>query len=165
MKLYEIANEYQMILSQLESGEITDEQFQEEVGGLTTSAEDKIKNVAYIIKTLQAEKEIIDTECKRLEKKKDAHENRIEWLRSYLSHEMERLHIDKVLNKPYFNVSLRDGKFKLNPATLNEVLVPDEYKLVNQVVKLDKKKILDEMLAGVVIPGAEVIREKYVEIR
>jgi Siphovirus Gp157 len=164
MRLYEIANEMQALLSELENNPDMPD-FESRMESINLKAEDKIKNVGYMIKTLQAEGEIIEQEYKRLEKKKRSNQAHIDWLRTYLAREMERLQITKVPNAPYFNINLREGKYKLNAHTLNEALIPSEYKSVSQVIKLDKSRLVDEMLAGVIIPGAELVRDNYVEIR
>ena len=163
MQLYELANQYQMLMFKLEEASSVDDALKAEIESIEATAEEKIKNKAIIVKLMENDIDLIDRELEKLKSKKKRLEDRVEWLKNDICINMQKMNVTSVKNKPYFNVNVKQGRFKVNP--VNEEIIPDCYKKIKQVISLDKIAMLDEMIEGVVIPGAELIRESYIEIR
>ena len=75
---------------------------------------------------------------------------------------MERCAISEI-KSPYFVIKLK--KCPISTEILDENSIPNDYKKVKEVVTIDKLKLKDEMLAGVVIPGAQLRQNNRLEIR
>ena len=164
MKLYEIANEYQNILEQTfdpETGEIN-EQAMARLDEVKTDIKEKGIAVASYIKNLDAERKAIEEAKKAMAEREARLNNRVTYLTNYLQSNMERCGI-KEISCPYFVIKLRN-----NPVSVDDFApdqIPDEYKRIVTEVKVDKKKIKEELLAGVVIPGATLRQNQRLEIR
>lgn len=164
MKLYEIANQFESVLNQavdIETGEI-DEQALLVMNELTASMEEKAVAIASYIKNLDADRKAIEEAKKAMADREKALKNKVDYLTSYLQSNMERCGISEI-NCPYFDIRL-----KKNPPSVDEIdfdVIPDEYKRSVTEIKLDKKKMLDEMKMGVVIPGAAIQQLTRLEIR
>lgn len=89
-------------------------------------------------------------------------EKRIKYLIEYLQSNMERCAISEI-KSPYFVIKLK--KCPISTEILDENSIPNDYKKVKEVVTIDKLKLKDEMLAGVVIPGAQLKQNNRLEIR
>ena len=162
-KLYELSNRYLQILNSLEDMDNLPDEVKIELDSIEESSEEKIKNYVKIIKILGHEINVIEEEYKKLAKKKKSLEKKIEYLKDRVLESMEIMGKSKIENKPYFNVNLKQGQWKVDVRPEDEEKIPVDYKKIS--VTLDRMKMREEMLEGVVIPGAKLIQEKYVEIR
>lgn len=166
MNLYKIANEYQDILAKTfdeETGEIN-----ENAVALLESAQHDLKSkgvaVASYIKNLEAERNAITEAKKQMAEREARLEKRAQYMTDYLRSNMERCGMTEI-SCPYFVV-----KLKKNPVSVmvdNEALLPPEYIRTKEVVtqSVDKVKIKEELLAGVIIPGAMLKQNLRLEIR
>lgn len=164
MNLYKIANQYQEILSNTfdqETGEIN-----ENAVALLEMAEHKVEEkgiaVASYIKNLDAERKAIEDAKKAMADREKALERRVEWLTNYLQSNMERCGINEI-KSPYFGIKLK--KCPLSVDIQDENIIPNDYKKTKEVVSIDKLKIKEEILAGVVIPGVALKQNNRLEIR
>lgn len=85
MKLYEIAADYAHLLHAVENGDIPEEAIADTLESITAMLDDKVDNIACVIKNLSAEAEAIDAEIKRLQDRKDEKKRRVENLKAYLA--------------------------------------------------------------------------------
>lgn len=164
MNLYSIANQYQEILDKTfddETGEVN-----ENAIALLEIVKDNIKDkgiaIASFIKNIDAEREAIEKAKKAMAEREARLDRRVSYLTSYLQSNMERCGIHEI-SCPYFVVKLKKCPISVDISNENEI--PDDYKKVKSVVSVDKMKIKEEILAGVIIPGATLKQNMRLEIR
>ncbi len=164
MNLYKIANEYQNILNESidnETGEILPQSL-DRLDEVTKSVEEKSIAVASYIKNLDAERKAIEDAKKSMADREKFLERRVEWLTNYLQSNMERCGISEI-KSPYFGIKLK--KCPISVDIQDENIIPKDYKKVKEITTLDKLKIKDELLSGVLIPGAALKQNNRLEIR
>ena len=159
MKLYELAQQYNALLEMSES--IDDITLKDTLDSIQEEIDDKAENIAKLIRSLQADTEVIKLEEKRLAERRKAIENRIENIKSYLQNELETAGIDKV-KRPTLTVSIANNP----PSVLveDESLIPSEY-MVPQPDKIDKRMLLSVLKEGEEIPGCSIQQTKGVRIK
>jgi Siphovirus Gp157 len=131
---------------------------------LADAFEDKAKQVAFVIKNLQAMADAVGAESDRMAERKKAMDNRIAGIKEYLRSNMERAAVTKI-ECPQFKISLRDNPPKVN--IIDEKAIPAEYIKTPEppLPYPDKKKIIDDWKQGVVIDGVEITKGNRVEIK
>ncbi|EAG6952144.1 siphovirus Gp157 family protein [Listeria monocytogenes] len=157
MKLYELTESYQNVLDIAEQLEA--ETLKDTLDAITESIEVKAENTAKVIKTVNAEIEVLDTEIKRMSSRKSTLKNNVESMKRYLKEELEKVGLDKVKGQ-HLTIRIQN-----NP---QGVLVEDESKLgaylVEQPKKLDRKAILADLKDGKEIDGAEIQQGRSLRI-
>ena len=164
MNLFEISNEYQAVLSETfdhETGEVNETSLAK-LDELTEKIEDKGVAVASFIKNLDAERKAVEDAKKAMAEREKSLERRAEWLTNYLQTNMERCGINEI-KSPYFIVKIK--KCPLSVDIQDEKLLPNDYKKVKEITTIDKLKIKDELLCGVIIPGARLKQNNRLEIK
>ncbi len=167
LKLYEITEKYQKVFQLLdeyydENGEMSEKALAklDEIG---EAMENKAIALASYIKNTDAERAAIEVAKKAMAEREARLDRKVTSLTDYLKSNMERCGISEITRSPYFAI-----KLKKCPASVDisdENALPDEYKKVKQVVSPDKIKMKEEMMAGVIIPGAALKYNMRVEIR
>ena len=164
MKLFEIANEYQSVLSEIydpETGEFNAIAF-EKLDNVIDDVKNKSIAVASYIQNLSAEKEAIANAKKAMAEREARLESRASFLTAYLQSNMERCGINEI-SCAYFAIKLK--KCPVSVDIVNESLLPPEYKKTKEVISIDKMKIKEELQAGVIIPGVGLKQNLRLEIR
>lgn len=163
MKLYEITNEYQSILSQLEHAEGEDRlPLLAKLDEIAEPLESKAINLAKYINNIRATSKSIDEEIERLVRMKKAVDQRESNMVEYLEFNMKRCNITKI-ESPLFKIQFQKTPPKVE--VINEDEVPAEYKKTKTEVSLDKLKIRDEMKVGVIIPGVQLVQSEKLVIK
>lgn len=165
MKLYEISREYEEILQDLydDEGNVNNQ-------ALTlleenkTAMEAKAIAIASYIKNMDAERSAIDKAKKDMANREKRYKKEIEGLQGYLLTALQRRGIQSV-KCPYFEIKVKKCPISVDDDTLDMNLLPDEYKRFKTEVSPDKIKIKDEMMAGVVVPGASLKQNLSLVIR
>lgn len=164
MKLYEITNEYLNVLNDVcneETGEIN-----EQALARLDEVKDDLKNkgvaIASFIENIEAEEKAIEEAIQKMQRRKKQLANQSEFLVSYLQTNMERCGINEI-SCPYFKVKLK--KCPVSVDVFDENSIPDDYKRRKEVISVDKIKIRDEILAGVIVPGAALRQNLSLVIR
>jgi hypothetical protein len=164
MNLYKIAQDYENILANTfdpETGEINENAIALlEIAKSTV--EEKSIAVASYIKNLDAERKAIEDAKKSMAEREKSLERRVEWLTNYLQSNMERCGISEI-KSPYFGIKLR--KCPISVDVQDEKIIPNDYKKTKEIVSIDKLKIKEEILAGVVVPGATLKQNNRLEIK
>lgn len=156
MKLYELTQEMEVLQRMLEQEDCDRESFDAAIASLNIEINAKISNIGLLVKSINADIFARDQVIAELVRKNKTDENRIEWLKSYLLH-----HVDKPVKTPLVTVSKQAGREKV----VITGDVPSDY-LIPQEPKQDKVAMLKDLKAGVVIPGAELGRgDDFVVIR
>nr|UVX80489.1 MAG: hypothetical protein [Bacteriophage sp.] len=167
MHLYEIDGRIAQVI---ENGFALDEETGEvftcdELEELEASREAKLEAVGLFIKDLDAEVAAFKAEERALTERRRARERRAEQLREYLASSM-RAHGDRKLETPRVRLSFRKST---STEITDERLVPDEFKTVETVVKIDKRRLgaaIDRAMAdGGAIEGAERVTRQSLIVR
>ena len=154
MNLYELSSNYVELLNcDLEIVADTLE-------SLEDAFKEKSVNIAYVIKNIEAENEIISNEIKRLQERKKVCENKKKYLKEYLYNSMQTTGITNI-KTPTITINIRK-----NPPSLdvkNEEEIPDSFYLIKRELK--RKEILDFIKNGGVIEGCEIKQGTSISIR
>jgi len=115
------------------------------------------QNMAALAKSMKDAEEKINARRKKLE-------DRIENIKSYIKHNMDRLQIHRI-SSPYLNIQIKN-----NPPSVrinNEDQIPSEYMVQPepQPMRPDKRKMLEDLKEGVVIEGVELVKTTRLEIK
>lgn len=164
MNLYEISNEYQVVLEESfdpDTGEINSNAI-EKLDDIKVSLEDKAISVASYIKNIEAEREAIEKAKKAMSDRESKLDKKSDYLTQYLQTNMERCGFSEI-KSPFFVIKLK--KCPVSTDIVDESMIPEEYKKMKEIVTIDRCKLKEEMLAGVVIPGASLKQKTRLEIR
>jgi len=158
MKLYEISDEMLRLV------EVDDETIdvQAELEALQMQFNDKAKNIAGLIRNLEAERNAVSDEANRLQNKAKALETRVEQIKAYLQSEMIRTGQD----------SIKAGIFKIRLQNSPQALIirdveaiPSDFKQEVREWKIDKLGILNHLRAtGEIISGVDITQNKHIRI-
>lgn len=162
MKLYEIAQEYQVALNNLydeETGEINETALLN-LNEIREPLEKKCISVVKYFKGLDAERKAIEDEKKKMAARESAYKKQVDSLKEYLLYNMVNSKVEKI-SCPEFVITLRKNRASVDD--FDPAIIPDEYKKVEVTTK--KMDILRELKNGVVIPGARIKYDPYIEIR
>ncbi|MGD7007582.1 siphovirus Gp157 family protein [Metabacillus sp. 84] len=155
--LYELATSYRSVLEMEDSDPVV---LKDTLESIEEGIEEKAENIAKLIRTLDAEAEVIKSEETRLANRRKAVENRITSLKTYLQEQLEVAGMDKI-KRPTLTVAIQN-----NPPS---VKIIDEKLLDAYMVpvphKLDKKAVLEDLKAGKQVAGAEIYRGRSLRIR
>jgi hypothetical protein len=160
MKLYELSDSYSHLLEKIESGEQTLEDLQDTLEAIEEAIELKGENIAKIVKTTDAQAEVIRQEEKRLAERRKAIENSSLRLKLYAEEQLKKTGIQKVKGK-LFTIYLQK-----NPPSveiLDEGLIPSDY--IKTVASVDKKLILEAFKAGQAVTGCEMKQNESLRIQ
>lgn len=158
MKLYSLTKSYQEVLDLIEEGamDLTDT-----LESITDAVEDKVENIAKLVKTLEAEAAGIKVEEQRLADRRKSRENHAKRLKEYAEGAMLQTG-QKKIKGPLFTIAIQK-----NPPSVNisdESLIPKAY-FVEQAPTLNKKEVLQDLKLGLPIPGAEIKQTESLRIR
>lgn len=160
LSIYDLTSEHHLIMDAIEEagGEITPEieamlAINEE--NFLTKAEGYAEIIAkYTI--LADNAKVRKAQCERVQK---IAENAVKRMKERIAQAMEEYNLPKV----------EIGMHKLSFRTSKAVEITDEAKIPNCYIKVatsvDKKKLRDDLLAGVVVEGAELKENKSLQIR
>ncbi|EAV9812281.1 siphovirus Gp157 family protein, partial [Listeria monocytogenes] len=153
MKLYELTDNYLRLQELLEENET--EAVMDTLDAITDGFHDKAENIAKIIKSLAADAEMAGTEAKRLLKRKQALENNVQKLKTYLQTEMERMEIRKI-NSTLFTIQIQ--KNPVSVEIVDDSLLQAFFLL--QEPKIDKKRIAEILKSGEEVKGARLVESE-----
>lgn len=164
MKLYEITQEYESILSQTfnpETGEVNETALAK-LDEIKADIKEKGIAVASYIKNLDAERKAIEEAKIAMAEREERLEKRVSYLTNYLQSNMERCGINEI-SSPYFAIKLK--KCPVSVDIKEEALIPDDYFKTKIVSTLDKARIREELMAGMKVEGASLKQNLRLEIR
>lgn len=168
MKLYEINNSIQELFIRSidpETGEVADG-FEADLESLSLAREEKVENIACLIKNLnadaaaiKAQAEILKAEVKNLLDRAKASENRAKSLESYLAYNLG----GNEFKTPKVAISFRkSSSVEVDPLAL--VDIPDRY-LRFKDPEPNKTEIKKALLAGEEIPGCRIVETINMQIK
>lgn len=161
LTIYEINEAYKNVLGLIEDGldpadlEIALKNIEEEL-------EVKADNYAIVINRIKTDVEMLKKEEQRLYNKRKSLENSIDYMKKNLEDSMW------LQDKKKFKTSKFSFGIQKNPPSLkvlDSASVPEDYKEIIEEIKIDKKKILQDIKNGVEITGVEVVQSESLRIR
>lgn len=150
-KLYELTDDYNNLLSMVDSGDFTADEIADTLDGISAMIDDKLQATVCVIKEMEAEAKKFDDEIKRMSEIKKSYSNTASRLKEYIRFEMEKSGIEK--SKGLFSISL--GK----PTKVVEISssddLPDKFKKIS--ISADKTAIASALKAGEAVSGASLV--------
>ena len=161
MKLYELTEEFRQALEKYDPEQDELGILEQVIDGLAVDIERKAEGIVKLLSNWESDADAIDAEINRLQELKRSKQSRAEWLRGYLSRNLEHAGIDK-LDLGTHKVSFRKST---RVEVLDESKIPDKYKRVKTVVDVDKIAIKESWKQGVGVDGTEVREYKNIQIK
>lgn len=161
MTLYEslqIEQEIEHIVEQ-NDGEITDDQFQSLIEAQTTALA-KVENVCRYVKHLELFISNCKAEEKRIKENRQKAEKRIESIKKFINPYV--LEHGGKIDAGTFRLSNRKSK-AVN--VYDEESIPAEYKIIQQIIKVDKTAIKKALESGAYVTGAELEEHNNTQIK
>lgn len=162
MNIYDIKNEYQLIITDIinNDGEITPDQ-ETALQINRADLETKGINYAYVIKQLEADCEAIDLEVKRLNALKKVRSNAAERLKANISSAMLLFEVEEI-KTPLIKLNFRNSEIV---EITNEAQLAEKFITTKTVITPDKKAIKEAIKAGEFVEGATISYNKNLQIK
>lgn len=166
MNVFELAGQFRQLQSLIEAG-AENEALDAELASVEGSFDQKLENMAFIIRNNEAAIAGLQTAMAALQARIDAATRENERVQHTMLRLMAATGKDKVAGR--FLVVKR----KINPISvrvIDEAVVPREYlrhvpeKVTPQSWEVDKKKIAADAKEGVIVEGVEIVRTEKVVI-
>jgi phosphomannomutase len=162
MNIYQIENEYQLLINQIieNGGEITPEQ--ELALSLTKdNIQKKAVDYGFVIKQIQDRKRVRKEYIDKLKHDNDIDDNLEERLKAILTKGMNIFELDEV-KTPLIKINFR----KSEQVVVNDVnALPSDYKTIKVTEQPDKIKIKQAIKSGEDILGCELITVQNLQIK
>lgn len=163
MKLYEITEQYQHAMVELDNSDFDADTIADTLEGLKGDLEAKSRAVAGFIANREAEIAATKEAAKKLSDRAKAEQGKMDKLREYLLYNMQRNEISEI-RSPDLLLNL-----KKNPPSCiidDESLIPEKYKkeVVTTTIKIDKNAIKSDLKEGKV-DGAHLEAKERLEIK
>lgn len=164
LALYEISAQYLADLNKLNELELDEQTFLDTLEGLSGELEQKAINVAMYIKNLEVSADAIKQAEKAMADRRKSIEAKQDKIRKYLLENMLKTGITKI-ECPHFVLSVRK-----NPASVDVLMqdqIPDEYFDIPDPLPptLNKKRLAEDLKAGVLIEGARLTQGNSLQIK
>ena len=158
MNLYEINSKLEsafMACIDPETGEVIGDTA--ELDALQIQRDEKVENIACLIKNLKAEAEAIQNEERKLKSRRQACENHADWLKKYLANNLQ-------------GEKFKSARVSISWRKSQAVEVEDVWKLPEEFVRMadpepKKRELAEALKAGLEIPGAELVDNISMTIR
>ena len=162
MNIYQIQNEFQLIISEIinNEGEITPE-LETALQINQSQLQSKAVDYSYVIKSLDSDCDAIDNEIKRLQQLKKVRTNLAERLKNTISDAMNLYEVEKI-ETPLIKLSFRNSE---SIEITNESQLDACFIVTKTVTSPDKKAIKDAIKSGVLVEGATISYNKNLQIR
>lgn len=157
MNLYELSTAFQ----QVQNMDLDPEVMQDTLDSIEDAIENKAENIAKLVRNLESDVSAYKEEEDRLKTKRQATENKVKWLKTYLEDNM------KLTGKTKFKSGMFNFSIQKNPASVNitdEKIIPEEF-LIQQPPKVDKTSLKEILKRGIEVPGAELKQTEGLRIR
>ncbi len=162
LQLYVIKNEYDALMAQAEDyaaeneGVIPDD-LSDRLDEIGECYQEKMENCGLIVKNCLVEAEAIRNEEKALAARRKSLENRAEWLKNYMSDNMD---VGETFETPKVKVSFRRSE---SVEITNADAVPDDYCKITREVS--KAAIKAAIKAGSAVSGAQMVEKYNIQIK
>ena len=160
MKLYELTQNYLNLLDLLENPEVPKEDIEAALEEVEGNFEDKAENIVKLIKSIESDIKGYKEEESRLSTRRKALENKVQGLKEYIQSSMKALGKEEIKSK-LFTLKIQTNQPSLIIDDIDKL--PKEYK--RTVEESDNKKIKEDLLNNLKIPGARLERGESLRIR
>lgn len=162
MNLYQLTTEYKQLESILieNEGELTPD-LEQALQINQDQLQAKGISYGYVIKSIEAESDIIDTEIKRLTQLKKVRDNAVERLKTTLKQAMEMYGVLE-LKTPTLKISFRKSE---SVEIIDMDLLDKKYITVKTTEMPNKTEIKEALKRGEVIEGAELRTNNNLQIK
>jgi len=133
----------------------------EELDLIEDEREEKVENIIWYMKWVEWEIGAIDNEIARLSKMKTTRKNRIEWLKWYISMNLQNAWIEKI-NVWTFALSFRKSKSLIVEKEDN---IPNAYMKEKTTVTVDKATLKKDIEDGLVIEWVHIQVKHNLQIK
>lgn len=157
MNLYELSLAFQDV----QNMDLDPEVMKDTLDSIEDTIESKAENIAKLVRNLESDVSAYKEEEDRLKTKRQATENKVKWLKTYLEDNM------KLTGKTKFKSGMFNFSIQKNPASVNitdEKAIPEEF-LIQQPPKVDKTSLKEILKRGIEVPGAELKQTEGLRIR
>lgn len=157
MNLYELSLAFQDV----QNMDLDPEVMKDTLDSIEDAIESKAENIAKLVRNLESDVSAYKEEEERLKTKRQATENKVKWLKTYLEDNM------KLTGKTKFKSGMFNFSIQKNPASVNitdEKIIPEEF-LIPQLPKIDKASLKEILKRGIEVPGAELKQTEGLRIR
>lgn len=159
-KLYELTEQFKNLVDLLDDPTVANEEVLNAAINIEGELNEKIQNIAKLIKNLESDADGFAIEKKRLAEQEKHYRNRIESLKQYLSISMQTAGVKKING----TVPVAFRKCPPSVEILDPFVIPAKYQKP-QELEFDKKAILEDLKAGKEIIGAVLVTDKeYLKI-
>lgn len=159
MKLYELSDAYKELL---EREDLDPQAVVDTLDAIKDEIEIKADGIASVIDELQSSAERKKAKAKDWNESAKADLQRAQWLKQYLTPELDNAGIKKVETD---NHLLRVRNFKASTVIDDFDSLPDDYKLTKTEIVGDKVGIYQALKAGKTVPGARLKDNRSVVIK
>lgn len=157
MNLYELSIAFQ----EVQNMELDPEVMKDTLDSIGGTFENKAENMAKLIRNLESDRLAYKEEEDRLKTKRQAVENKLEWLKTYLKDCM------KLTGKTKFKSGVFKFSIQKNPVSVNitnKKIIPEDY-LISRPPKVNNTLLKKALKDGIEVPGAELKQTEGVRIR
>ena len=157
MNLYELSVAFQ----EVQNMELDPEVMKDTLDSIEDAIENKAENIAKLVRNLESDVSAYKEEEDRLKTKRQAMENKVKWVKTYLEDNM------KLTGKTKFKSGMFNFSIQKNPVSVNitdENILPEDY-LIPQPPKVDKTSLKEALKSGIEVPGAELKQTEGLRIR
>ena len=157
MNLYELSLAFQ----EVQNMDLDPEVMKDTLDSIGGTFENKAENMAKLIRNLESDRLAYKEEEDRLKTKRQAVENKLEWLKTYLKDCM------KLTGKTKFKSGVFKFSIQKNPVSVNitnKKIVPEDY-LIPQPPKVNNTTLKKALKDGIEVPGAELKQTEGLRIR
>lgn len=159
LKLYELSNAYKELL---EREDLDPQAVVDTLDAIKDEIEVKADGIASVIDELKSSAERKKTKAKDWSESAKADLQRAQWLKQYLTTELDNAGIKKVETDNHL-LSVRN--FKASTVIDDFGSLPDDYKLTKTEVVGNKNRIYQALKAGETVPGAHLKDNRSVVIK
>ena len=161
MSLYDIAKNLNDFMDAVDRGEIPEEAVYDTLESLDMQLDDKIDNVACMIKNLAAEAKSIKEEADNLTARAKAKANKAEWLKGYLATQMQLSNKEKFESKRNKLTFRKSESVEVNEEAFIKWAAQGTYK-----PPVPNKTAIKEFLkSGGTAEGAEIVVKQNLQIK
>ena len=157
MNLYELSLSFQ----EVQNMDLDPEVMKDTLDSIGGTFENKAENMAKLIRNLESDRLAYKEEEDRLKTKRQAVENKLKWLKTYLRDCM------KLTGKTKFKSGMFNFSIQKNPVSVNitnKKILPEDY-LIPQPPKVNNTTLKKALKDGIEVPGAELKQTEGVRIR
>lgn len=157
MNLYELSLAFQDV----QNMDLDPEVMKDTLDSIGGTFENKAENMAKLIRNLESDRLAYKEEEDRLKTKRQAVENKLEWLKTYLKDCM------KLTGKTKFKSGVFKFSIQKNPVSVNitnKKIIPEDY-LIPQPPKVNNTTLKKALKDGIEVPGAELKQTEGLRIR